>query len=82
MLNKHSDLSIEQEETVSTVIGCAIAVHRELKAVPRLRALHRYQVQSYLRRRPSAGARPARAARSVSPFGSSDLRIFAFAVGS
>ena len=105
MLNKHTDLPAEQEEIVSTVIGCAIAVHRalgpgfkeciyhrafrleldscgipfesekpilvkyrdwlipgqqvdlivagtvlvELKAVPRLRPLHRYQVQSYLR---------------------------------
>jgi GxxExxY protein len=105
MLTKHHDLSAEQEEVVSSVIGCAIAVHRELgpgfkeciyhrafqleldsrglayesekpilvkyrqwfipgqqidlivagtvlvelKAVPRLRPLHRYQVQSYLR---------------------------------
>ncbi len=105
MLNKYTDLSAEQEAVVSTVIGCAIAVHRalgpgfkeciyhrafrleldsrgiafesekpilvkyrdwlipgqqvdlivagtvlvELKAVPRLRPLHRYQVQSYLR---------------------------------
>jgi GxxExxY protein len=103
--NKHSDLSTEQEALVTAVIGCGIAVHRELgpgfkeciyheafrlelnsrglpfesdkrilvkyrewfipgqqidlivagtvlvelKAVPRLRALHRYQVQSYLR---------------------------------
>ena len=30
MLNKHTDLPTEQEETVSTVIGCAIAVHRAL----------------------------------------------------
>ena len=105
MLNKHSDLSAEQEALVTAVIGCGIAIHRELgpgfkeciyhqafrleltsrkmafesdkpilvtyrewlipgqridlivegtvlvelKAVPRLRALHRYQVQSYLR---------------------------------
>jgi GxxExxY protein len=105
MLNKHSDLSTEQEALVTAVIGCGIAVHRELgpgfkeriyheafrleltsrglpfesekrilvkyrewlipgqqidlivegivlvelKAVPRLRPLHRYQVQSYLR---------------------------------
>ena len=105
MLTKHSDLSPELEEIVSAVIGCAIAVHRELgpgfkesiyheafrleldgrslpfenekpivvryrewlipgqkidlivagrvlvelKAVPRLRAMHRYQVQSYLK---------------------------------
>ena len=105
MLNKHSNLSPEQEAVVTAVIGCGIAVHRELgpgfkeciyheafrleltsrgltfesekrilvkyrewlipgqqidlivagtvlvelKAVPRLRALHRYQVQSYLR---------------------------------
>jgi GxxExxY protein len=105
MLNKHHDLPPEHEEIVSAVIGCAIAVHRELgpgfkeciyhrafrleldsrgmsfesdkrilvkyrhwqipgqqidlivggvvlvelKAVPRLRPLHRYQVQSYLK---------------------------------
>ena len=105
MLNKHSDLSTEQEALVTAVIGCGIAIHRELgpgfkeciyheafrlelssrkiafetdkpilvkyrewlipgqridlivegtvlvelKAVPRLRPLHRYQVQSYLR---------------------------------
>ena len=105
MLNKHNDLSAEHEEIVSSVIGCGIAVHRELgpgfkeciyhrafrlelasrgitfesdkrilvkyrqwqipgqtidlivsgvvlvelKAVPRLRPLHRYQVQSYLK---------------------------------
>ena len=105
MLTQHSDLSPELEEIVSAVIGCAIAVHRELgpgfkesiyhrafrleldergilfesekpilvryrqwlipgqkldliiaekvlaelKAVPRLRAMHRYQVQSYLK---------------------------------
>ena len=105
MLNKHSDLSTEQEVLVTAVIGCGIAIHRELgpgfkeciyheafrlelssrgmtfesekpilvkyqewlipgqkidlivegtvlvelKAVPRLRPLHRYQVQSYLR---------------------------------
>jgi GxxExxY protein len=105
MLNKYHDLSSEDEEIVSAVIGCGIAVHRELgpgfkeciyhrafrleldsrgmsfesdkrilvqyrqwlipgqqiglivsgvvlvelKAVPRLRPLHRYQVQSYLK---------------------------------
>jgi GxxExxY protein len=105
MLSKHSDLSAEQEALVTAVIGCGIAIHRELgpgfkeciyheafrlelssrkmafesdkpilvryrewlipgqqidlivegtvlvelKAVPRLRPLHRYQVQSYLR---------------------------------
>ena len=105
MLNKHSDLSTEQEALVTAVIGCGIAIHRELgpgfkeciyheafrlelssrkiafetdkpilvkyrewlipgqridlivegtvlvelKAVPRLRPLHRYHVQSYLR---------------------------------
>jgi GxxExxY protein len=105
MLDKHGDLPPEQEEIVSLVIGCAIAVHRELgpgfkesiyhrafrleldcrdipfesekailvkyrqwsipgqkidlivrgmvlvelKAVPRLRPFHKYQVQSYLR---------------------------------
>ena len=105
MLEKHADLPPEQEEIVSLVIGCAIAVHRglgpgfkesiyhqafrleldsrsiafesekailvkyrqwsipgqkidlivrgvvlvELKAVPRLRPFHTYQVQSYLR---------------------------------
>jgi hypothetical protein len=30
VLNKYSDLSAEQEALVSTVIGCAIAVHRAL----------------------------------------------------
>ena len=30
MLSKHSDLSAEHEEIVSAVIGCGIAVHREL----------------------------------------------------
>src|SRR5262245_56830560 len=105
MLTKYSDLPPELEEIASAVIGCAIAVHRELgpgfkesiyhrafrleldvcglpfesekpilvryrewlipgqkidliiagkvivelKAVPRLRAMHRYQVQSYLK---------------------------------
>ena len=105
MLSKHNDLPAEHEEIVSAVIGCGIAVHRELgpgfkeciyhrafrlelderglpfesdkpilvkyrqwlipgqkvdlvvagvvlvelKAVPRLRRIHRYQVQSYLR---------------------------------
>ena len=105
MLTKHSDVSAQQEEIVSSTIGCAIAVHRELgpgfkesiyhtafrlemesngisfesekaivvtyrrwtipgqridlivegtvlvevKAVPKLRPLHKYQVQSYLR---------------------------------
>ncbi len=105
MLDKHTDLSPEQEAIVSEVISCGIAVHRELgpgfkesiyhrafrleldsrniayesdkailvkyrewsipgqridlivrgtvlvelKAVPKLRTLHRYQVQSYLR---------------------------------
>jgi GxxExxY protein len=105
MLNNYADLTAEQEEIVSSIIGCAIAVHRELgpgfkeaiyhrafsleldsrgipfesekpilvkyrqwtipgqkidlivrgivlvelKAVPRLRAFHKYQVQSYLR---------------------------------
>jgi len=105
MLDKYVDLTPEQEGIVTAVIGCAIAVHRELgpgfkesiyhravrleldsrgipfesekailvkyrqwsipgqkidlivqgvvlvelKAVPRLRAFHRYQVQSYLR---------------------------------
>ena len=105
MLDRHTDLSLEQEAIVSEVIGCGIAVHRELgpgfkeciyhrafrlelesrgityesdkpiqvtyrewripgqkidlivantvlvelKAVPRLRILHRCQVQSYLR---------------------------------
>ena len=105
MLDKHTDLSPEQEAIVSETISCGIAVHRELgpgfkesiyhrafrlelesrnipyesdkailvkyrewsipgqrvdlivadtvlvelKAVPRLRTLHRYQVQSYLR---------------------------------
>ena len=105
MLNKFADLPPEQEEIVSLVIGCAIAVHRELgpgfkesiyhkafrleldsggisfesekailvkyrqwsipgqkidlivrgvvlvelKAVPKLRSFHKYQVQSYLR---------------------------------
>ena len=105
MLSKHHDLPAEQEEIVSSVIGCGIAVHRELgpgfkeciyhrafrleldsrgitfesdkrilvkyrqwqipgqtidlivsgvvlvelKAVPRLRPLHRNQVQSYLK---------------------------------
>jgi GxxExxY protein len=105
MLTKHSDLSAQHEAIVSSTIGCAIAVHRELgpgfkesiyhtafrlelesngisfeseksilvkyrqwtipgqridlivegtvlvevKAVPKLRPLHRYQVQSYLR---------------------------------
>ena len=105
MLDRHTDLSLEEETIVSETIACAIAVHRELgpgfkesiyhkafrleldsraipyesekpilvtyrdwlipgqkvdlivagivlvelKAVPRLRLLHRYQVQSYLR---------------------------------
>jgi GxxExxY protein len=105
MLNKYSDLTMEQEGIVTSVIGCAIAVHRELgpgfkesiyhqalrlelesrgiqfesekpilvkyrqwsipgqridlivarilivelKAIPRLRPFHKYQVQSYLR---------------------------------
>ena len=105
MLNKHSDLTAEQESVVSQTIGCGIAVHKELgpgfkeciyhtafrlelqsrgipfesekpilvkyrdwyipgqkldlivagvvlvelKAVPKLRLMHRYQVQSYLR---------------------------------
>jgi len=105
MLSKHSDLSAEEEALVTAVIGCGIAIHRELgpgfkeciyheafrlelssrkmafesdkpilvryrewlipgqqidlivegtvlvelKAVPRLRPLHRYQLQSYLR---------------------------------
>ena len=105
MLDRHTDLLPEQEFTVSEVISCGIAVHRELgpgfkesiyhqafrlelesrripyesdkailvkyrewsipgqrvdlivadtvlvelKAVPRLQTLHRYQVQSYLR---------------------------------
>jgi GxxExxY protein len=105
MLNKHADLSTEQEAVVTRVIGCGITVHRELgpgfkeciyhrafrlelnsrglsfesdkpilvkyrewlipgqqidlivegtvlvelKAVPRLRPLHQYQVRSYLR---------------------------------
>jgi GxxExxY protein len=105
MLNRHADLSTEQEAVVTAVIGCGIAVHRELgpgfkeciyhrafrleltsrglsfesdkpilvkyrkwlipgqqidlivagtvlvelKAVPRLRPLHQYQVRSYLR---------------------------------
>jgi GxxExxY protein len=105
MLNKYADLPREQEDIVSLVIGCAIAVHRELgpgfkesiyhrafrleldsrgivfesekpilvkyrqwsipgqkidlivrgvvlvelKAVPRLRPFHKFQVQSYLR---------------------------------
>jgi len=105
MLDKYADFTPEQEEIVSSTIGCAIAVHRELgpgfkeciyhrafrleldsrgipyesdkpiqvkyrewcipgqkvdlivantilvelKAVPRLRILHRCQVQSYLR---------------------------------
>ena len=30
MLNKYADLTIEQEAIVTSVIGCAIAVHREL----------------------------------------------------
>ena len=105
MLSKHTDLSPQQEAIVSSTIGCAIDVHRELgpgfkeaiyhaafrlelqsksiafesekailvtyrqwtipgqridlivegtvlvevKAVPKLRPLHKYQVQSYLR---------------------------------
>jgi GxxExxY protein len=105
MLRKHADLSSEHEAIVSSTIGCAIDVHRELgpgfkesiyhtafrlelksrgiqfesekailvkyrqwtipgqridlivegtvlvevKAVPKLRPLHKYQVQSYLR---------------------------------
>ena len=105
MLTRHADLPPEQEAIVSSVIGCAIAVHRELgpgfkesiyhtafrlelesrgisyesekpiqvkyrawtipgqkvdliverivlveiKAVPRLRVVHRCQVQSYLK---------------------------------
>jgi len=105
VLDKHTDLSPEVEAIASTIISCAISIHRELgpgfkeciyqrasrlelesrrvsfesekpilvkyrdwlipgqkidlivagqvlvelKAVPRVRALHRYQVQSYLR---------------------------------
>ena len=30
MLSKHNDLSTQHEEIVSAVIGCGIAVHREL----------------------------------------------------